>query len=225
MTMTMTTMMTTMQKPVTAKLQSSKAAPFPTPRWRSRLAWTAGVLLASACAVRLFVPVVGDAVAIRLRDMVPRVHAGTPLPGARVASTAFTPAGTADLAQDNRVLTPGAQLPGVFGVRDGGSDARPAPRAVFVSKATVLQFARRGRPRGVPVAGGLQLHGVNGTGLRDGDVLISMQGAPISSQDEVTAIVFAAVGAGAKTISGVAKRGAETIAITVEVPSAPPAAK
>jgi hypothetical protein len=49
-----------------------------------------------------------------------------------------------------------------------------------------------------------------------------VQGTPVASEDDVVRVVLGALGAGAKTIVGVAKRGDESIGISVDVPDAPP---
>jgi hypothetical protein len=106
----------------------------------------------------------------------------------------------------------------------------PAPRptrGIRVSAATVLRLANRGvRPSGSPVAAsadrpaGLALQGVAGlgVGLRDGDVLTQVAGAPASSTGAVIGAVLAARQRRAPAMSGVVYRGADKIALYVEMP-------
>jgi hypothetical protein len=104
--------------------------------------------------------------------------------------------------------------------------AKPT-RGIRVSAATVLRLANRGvRPSGSPVAAsderpaGLALQGVTGlgVGLRDGDVLTQVAGAPASSTGAVIGAVLAARQRRAPAMSGVVYRGGEKIAIYVEMP-------
>jgi hypothetical protein len=100
-------------------------------------------------------------------------------------------------------------------------------RGLRVSAATVLRLANRGvRPSGSPVPAtaerpaGLALQGVSGlgVGLRDGDVLTQCAGAPASSPGAVIGAVLAARQRRAPAMSGVVYRGAEKIALYVEMP-------
>ena len=104
--------------------------------------------------------------------------------------------------------------------------AKPA-RGIRVSAATVLRLANRGvRPSGAPVAAnadrpaGLALQGVGGlgVGLRDGDVLTQVAGAPALSTGAVIGAVLAARQRRAPAMSGLVYRGGEKIAIYVEMP-------
>ncbi len=100
-------------------------------------------------------------------------------------------------------------------------------RGIHVKAATVLRLANRGvRPSGVPVPAsgdrpaGLALQGVGalGVGLRDGDVLTQVAGAPASSTGAVLGAVLAARRRRAPAMSGLVYRGDEKIAISVEMP-------
>ena len=104
--------------------------------------------------------------------------------------------------------------------------ARPK-RGIRVPAATVLRLANSGvRPSGVPVPAdgdrpaGLALHGVSalGVGLRDGDVLTQVAGAPASSPGVVIGAVLAARQRRAPAMSGLVYRGSEKIALYVEMP-------
>ena len=104
--------------------------------------------------------------------------------------------------------------------------ARPK-RGIRVPAATVLRLANSGvRPSGVPVPAngdrpaGLALQGVGalGVGLRDGDVLTQVAGAPASSAGAVIGAVLAARQRRAPAMSGLVYRGSEKIALYVEMP-------
>ena len=91
----------------------------------------------------------------------------------------------------------------------------------------MLRLANRGvRPSGSAVAAnadrpaGLVLQGVSGlgVGLRDGDVLTQVAGAPASSTGAVIGAVLAARQRRAPAMSGVVYRGADKIALYVEMP-------
>ena len=110
--------------------------------------------------------------------------------------------------------------------KPSGTSARPA-RGIRVPAATVLRLAGRGvRPSGAPVAAnadrpaGLALQGVGalGIGLRDGDVLTQVAGAPASSAGAVIGAVLAARQRRAPAMSGLVYRGSEKIALYVEMP-------
>jgi hypothetical protein len=100
-------------------------------------------------------------------------------------------------------------------------------RGIRVLAATVLRLASSGvRPSGVPVPAngdhpaGLALQGVGalGVGLRDGDVLTQVAGAPASSAGAVIGAVLAARQRRAPAMSGLVYRGSEKIALYVEMP-------
>ena len=110
--------------------------------------------------------------------------------------------------------------------KPSSTTARPT-RGIHVKAATVLRLASRGvRPSGVavPASGdrpaGLALQGVGalGVGLRDGDVLTQVAGAPASSIGAVVGAVLAARQRRAPAMSGLVYRGNDKIAIYVEMP-------
>lgn len=103
----------------------------------------------------------------------------------------------------------------------------PAPKGLRIRAGAVLRAARSGaRPSGVPVPAsgarpaGLLLQGVGqfGVGLRDGDVLTSVAGAPASSVGAVVAAVTGAWRAEARVLSAVVWRGDQPIQVAVELP-------
>lgn len=101
------------------------------------------------------------------------------------------------------------------------------PRGIVVRRDLVGRAARSGaRPTGVPVpaAGmrpaGLSLQGVGafGTGLRDGDVLVQVGGAPATSPAAVAGAVAGALRAGAAVLGAVVWRGDRRIDVAIELP-------
>jgi len=104
---------------------------------------------------------------------------------------------------------------------------KPRGIGVLVTRKKLRALIAGGaRPSGRPVAAtsfrpaGLSLVGVSGfgVGMRDGDVLTSVGGAPASSYGSVASAVAGALRAGAPSISGEAWRGEQRIFITVELP-------
>ena len=98
---------------------------------------------------------------------------------------------------------------------------------LFVPSAAVLRVVGSGlRPHGVPVGAdgarpaGILLEGVTalGVGLRDGDVLTRVAGAPARDAGDVIGAVIAARGRLARRISGVFWRDGEPWQLTVEQP-------
>ncbi|HET9957054.1 MAG TPA: hypothetical protein VFQ61_21305 [Polyangiaceae bacterium] len=112
--------------------------------------------------------------------------------------------------------------------RKPATSGAPAPaRGVFVSAANVLRLAQaRAVPHAVfvPASGarpaGLQLAGVGGLGIgmRDGDILTRVSGAPVSSVGEVVARVIAARAQRAARIGGEFWRNGEVYNLIVEQP-------
>lgn len=106
--------------------------------------------------------------------------------------------------------------------------AQAAPeRGVFVSAQRVLQLAeRRVVPRGVPVAAlgqrpaGLRLEGVTalGIGMRDGDVLTHVLGAPAASVAAVVGAIIQARAQNVRVITGQFWRDGRALPIAVEQP-------
>ena len=109
-----------------------------------------------------------------------------------------------------------------------GNKPRASPvHGLHIRAAAVLRLAQAGaRPSGEPVAAsgarpaGLALRGVGGlgVGLRDGDVLTDVAGAPASSPGAVVGAVLAARGKRAPAISGHVWRGVEIWQIVVDQP-------
>jgi hypothetical protein len=105
--------------------------------------------------------------------------------------------------------------------------AKPVTHGLHVRAAAVLRLANAGvRPSGVPVPasgtrpGGLVLHGVGGlgVGLRDGDILTDVAGAPASSLGVVVSAVLAARSKRAPAVSGLVWRDGTFWPIVVDMP-------
>lgn len=100
------------------------------------------------------------------------------------------------------------------------------PAGIRVRAPHVLKaIAARARPRGEFAAAttarpaGVRLTNVMpGLGLMVGDVITSVSGQPVTSESEVTDRVLGAIGAGEKTVGGVAWRGPHRMSVTVEIP-------
>ena len=149
----------------------------------------------------------------------------------RPHETIFDPADAASVVFEDLPELDGdsasASAPAKAGKKKPPSTKTPPTRGIRVSAAAVLRLANRGvRPGGSPVAAtddrpaGLALQGVSGLGigLRDGDVLTQCAGAPASSTGAVIGAVLAARQRRAPAMSGVVYRGADKIALYVEMP-------
>jgi hypothetical protein len=96
---------------------------------------------------------------------------------------------------------------------------------VFIPGSTVLRVVRRGRVQGTPISDadgkplGVELHGVGGSGLRDGDVVTHVDGVRVFSPDAAVDVITRGLARKAKSITGVVLRGSQRIDVVVEVPS------
>lgn len=104
--------------------------------------------------------------------------------------------------------------------------ARPLP-GVHVSAEAVLRIANSGRrPSGKAVTAdgkrpaGVQVFGASGlgVGVRDGDVITRVSGVPVTSSNQVIALVIAARGARQRSISALVFRGQRSYVLSVEQP-------
>ncbi|MDC3958242.1 hypothetical protein [Polyangium jinanense] len=112
--------------------------------------------------------------------------------------------------------------------RKGSSVRTPAPRGGIHVRADVVARAVQSGvvPSGVPVPAsgprpaGIALQGVGGfgAGLRDGDVLTRIGGAPATSVGVVIGAVAGALKHNAKVITGEVWRGDQRLTVAVEVP-------
>jgi hypothetical protein len=205
-------------------------------RWRRRLA------VVALAAPLVAIPLAGRAVADRLgarggaalalalvEVQLDRSGEGLPPP---VAAPAPEPA---PLAGPEARPGSEAQAPCLAAAKKrcaGLGAARPAgqpalPRGLRIRAAVVASAVRSGaRPSGTPVPpsgarpGGLAMYGVGqfGAGLRDGDVLTSIAGAPAGSVDVVVSAVLGALRKRAPVLSATVWRGEEPIQVAVELP-------
>lgn len=106
------------------------------------------------------------------------------------------------------------------------AQARDLP-AIYVAARTVVRIANSGaRPSGKSVTAdgqrpaGVQVFGASalGIGVRDGDVIVRVNGVPVTSANQVIGLVIAARGARQPTISAQMYRGHRTYQLTVEQP-------
>ncbi|MDI1432158.1 hypothetical protein [Polyangium sorediatum] len=112
--------------------------------------------------------------------------------------------------------------------RRGSSARSPALRGGIHVRAEIVARALQSGvvPSGVPVPArgprpaGLALQGVGGfgAGLRDGDVLTRIGGAPATSVGVVVGVVAGALRHDAKVITGEVWRGEQRLSVAVEVP-------
>ena len=189
------------------------AAPFALAAWGSaRLARASGDALGAAIAI---------------------AASSLPAPGQglldppRARGTIVDPADAASVVFEDLPDLDAAAIAEKSGKKKPSSTTSHPARGIRVSAATVLRLANRGvRPSGSAVAAnadrpaGLVLQGVSGlgVGLRDGDVLTQVAGAPASSTGAVIGAVLAARQRRAPAMSGVVYRGADKIALYVEMP-------
>jgi hypothetical protein len=189
------------------------AAPFALAAWGSaRLARASGDALGAAIAIAASaLPAPGEGL----------------LDPPRARETIVDPADAASVVFEDLPDLDSAAIAEKSGKKKPSSTMAHPARGLRVSAATVLRLANRGvRPSGSAVAAnadrpaGLVLQGVSGlgVGLRDGDVLTQVAGAPASSTGAVIGAVLAARQRRAPAMSGVVYRGADKIALYVEMP-------
>jgi len=185
-----------------------------------------GVLALSFRAADLFGGVLGRMAAVVgafVRAQGVRDAARSPLPPAPIEPPTPAPTASAQEAPPlgKRVAKSSKKQ------RRGDADARAHERVVFLSESTVLALAERGvLPSATPVPAdgvrpaGLRLSGVNalGVGMRDGDVITSVLGAPATSVETVVQRVLAARARQVRVISAEFWRGAERFRLAVEQP-------
>lgn len=119
------------------------------------------------------------------------------------------------------------EAPRIHHPRGEKGHTKPAVHGLYVRAATVLRLAEAGvRPTGAPVPAlgarpaGLALDGVGGlgVGLRNGDVLTEVAGAPAISPGAVVGAVLAVRGRRGPAVSGLVWRGGEVWQLVVEMP-------
>ena len=125
-------------------------------------------------------------------------------------------------------------------VRSGSSRGRVSPRtdagtldaaargSLYIRASTVTRrlptAAKTVRAKSVVLPDGtrgLELHGVLAlrVGLKEGDVLVSLEGKPTPTQDVATSILTASIASHATAIHGTIVRGGGQVDVTVEVPT------
>ncbi len=171
----------------------------------------------------------GDRVAERLVKLTTWPHDAGAVPAHRGDLDDAAPAGDSradpDPDRDNvrapRLPPPRVPNAGGGGSRSEAGDAGAAavPSRVYVPASTVLRIARRRSVSTTPAEGGLALHGVGGSGLRDGDIVTHINGTPVASQDAAVGVIMSALAAKAQHVSGTVLRNGKPIAVTVEVPT------
>jgi hypothetical protein len=179
-----------------------------------------GAVVASHRAADTLGSTLGGIAASALRDL-PRRRTPEPVLAAPAQAKAppavDTPAAVAEAAPRRRG-------------RKKAVAAAPA-RGIFVSAGTVLRLASAGVvPQGVPVAAsgarpaGLRLAGVSalGVGLREGDILTHVLGAPATSVGVVVEAVVGARARNARVISGLFWRDGQSLPLAVEQPYVAP---
>ena len=197
-----------------------------------------GALLAApfllvVVVARLAVPAWGDRIARRASSVVAALHLGRPaslpkaaLPPDPPASATLQSAGAIESQGDAGSPEGGRARP-----RDASPGSPPAPVAVRVTAATV-QWAiddrgahihakttrgTDGRPAGIRLSGVSAL----GIGLRDGDVIVAVEGEPALDEDAATDLALSAIARGRSTLHATAMRGDRPFPITAELPLPP----
>lgn len=152
----------------------------------------------------------------------PRPSQAEPAPAALLLAAGVTP----ELAE---IEVEPAQADRRHRRQENGAAPAPTPitKGIYIRADAVLRAARSGaRPSGSPVPAsgsrpaGLALGGVGqfGVGLRDGDVLTSVAGAPATSVGAVVAAITGAWQAKARVLSAVVWRGGQQIQVAIELP-------
>jgi len=198
------------------------------------------VALASRCSVAPL----GDRIARGVAAVAPKPPTATEPPVIIVATPSSLDAGTSgddgdELAGRLPVIPPehhevrrrAEVSPRDAGVAsaDGGTDggvAAPIAKAFFVPAGAVTRALERrdvGAQNAVLADGtpvGARLVGVSkyGTGLRDGDIVVSVNGARTPNVNAMVSAAMSAVSAGATRIGGRVLRGDATYGVILEVP-------
>lgn len=139
-----------------------------------------------------------------------------------------------DLVAKTARLTPAAiargKAPSKPSTKPVPSSVEKTLPAIFVAAQTVLRIANSGqRPSGRSVTAqgrrpaGVQVFGASalGIGVRDGDIITKVNGVPVTSANQVIALVIAARGARQPAISAQMYRGQRSYVLTVEQPYIP----
>lgn len=193
--------------------------------------------------IRLAVAPLGDAIAGRVTGWgaspLP-ARSADPAPAAAAPPIAASEPGEADsdavvgpLAPPPRRIAARTPLPrreAIEETRDGGArspSSSDPPKATIVVPASAVARAIEKRdvgatnalaPDGSPLGARLLGVGKYRTGLRDGDVVVSVAGARTPTVEAMVAVGLRAAGGGATALSGRIQRGASTYAVVIELP-------
>ncbi len=180
---------------------------------------------------RACLPGLGDRIGRGLAVTAPHVlrvepATGAPAPG-RVTAGDEPVAPVAPRAASERA----APALGAKASRAGGTGAPKgaAPKSLRIPEAQVSRALGAGLDgvRGRTArdtegrAVGVRITGVGrlGVGLADGDVITSIDGTKTPDEESATAAALAAIGRGARSVSGTLLRGNDTINVVVELPA------
>jgi hypothetical protein len=96
--------------------------------------------------------------------------------------------------------------------------------SISIAASTAERFARSGAVRGVPAKDasgtimGLAVSGVSGSGLRDGDIVVSIEGVPMTSVGAAVGVIVSALAEGKPQVRGIILRKKQRFAVVVAVP-------
>jgi hypothetical protein len=184
---------------------------------------------------RPFVPKWGDRIARRMSSVVTSLHLGKPVAPPKPPSLPSLPEITTPVVQEDvgTENVTDAAAPLKASARPS-EKAPPPPIAVRIPPATI-QWAIDDRGAHIHAKtlkgadgkpAGIRLSGVSGlkTGLRDGDVIVAVEGAPAMDEEAATDLALSAIARGSSTLHATAMRGDRSFPITAELPlpSAPP---
>lgn len=186
------------------------------------------VALLSRCAVAP----IGDRVAKGMIAVTPPSPEPAPTPSTVIVPKPLLDAGTDDsdeLAGRIPVVPPEhheVRRRAEIGPRDAGIDAAPLAKAFVVPAAAVARALERRDvgaanailPDGTPVGARLVGVGKYGTGLQDGDIVVSVNGTRTPTVNAMVSAAMSAVSGGATRIGGRVIRGDTTIGVILEVP-------
>jgi hypothetical protein len=167
------------------------------------------------------------------RALVPRLGDAMARTAATMAGALLVPPGPATTATDLDPAPADAMNPadgGSYGAAaDRSGDPGRAPAAIDIPRERVARLGAR-QLRGISATdavdasgrpAGARLHGVGGlgAGLRDGDVVTSIDGRPTTNVSEGTAAALRAYASGEATAHATVRRGARTVRVTVHLPA------
>jgi hypothetical protein len=147
-----------------------------------------------------------------------------PLPPSATVSVAEAPPELDELLASETTLAASRKAPAA---RQGRTARSPAPGALFVSAAKVLELSQSAaRPQGafVPATAthpaGLRLFGVGGLGIgvQDGDILTEALGVTPQTPGQIIGAIIEARAKQARYLSGTLWRRGQVLRITVEQP-------